>query len=79
MAIIISTVISMSVIVAVAAVYVHIIRKRAELNPRGCPVCDTAVPAFRWPTSFRQALWGGWTCVTCSTEIDRQAMKVPAN
>ena len=37
----------------------------------GCPDCGTPVPRFRHPTSFRQALWGGWTCSECGTEMDR--------
>ncbi|MCW5958460.1 MAG: hypothetical protein KIT61_17900 [Pyrinomonadaceae bacterium] len=37
----------------------------------GCPECGTPVPRFRRPTSLRQALWGGWTCSNCSTEMDR--------
>ena len=76
MAFTISIAISMSVIFAVAAVYVYLVRKNREIDPIGCPVCDAPVPAFRWPSSFRQALWGGWTCDTCSTELDRRAMKV---
>jgi len=36
-----------------------------------CPSCGTQQPAQRKPTSFRQAIWGGWTCAQCGTEIDR--------
>lgn len=39
-------------------------------NPN-CPTCGTAQPAVRAPTSFRQMLFGGWTCAKCGTEIDR--------
>lgn len=43
-----------------------------EVNDRGgCPICGTPVPLYRHPTSFRQALWGGWTCKECGTEMDR--------
>jgi len=37
----------------------------------GCPECGMPVPRFRRPTSFRQAVWGGWTCSECGTEMDR--------
>ena len=37
-----------------------------------CPTCGTKQPATRKPTSFRQTIWGGWTCAKCGTEIDRQ-------
>ena len=43
-----------------------------KANERGgCPTCGTPVPAFRKPTSLRQALKGGWTCSGCGTEMDR--------
>jgi hypothetical protein len=46
-----------------------------------CPTCGTKQPAQRKPTSFRQMLWGGWTCKECGTEIDRhgQAIEKAAN
>jgi hypothetical protein len=36
-----------------------------------CPRCGTDLPATRWPTSFRQAIYGGWTCQNCGCEVDR--------
>lgn len=36
-----------------------------------CPVCGTVPSPLRWPTSWRQALWGGWTCSHCGTEFDK--------
>ncbi|MEQ1762682.1 MAG: hypothetical protein ABL984_05975 [Pyrinomonadaceae bacterium] len=70
-------VITISVFVAVMAVFVYAARKRAEINARGgCPVCNTPVPEYRRPTSFRQAFWGGWSCETCSAELDSNGMKV---
>ena len=41
-----------------------------------CPVCGTQQPACRKPTSFRQAIWGGWTCANCGTEIDRNGTAI---
>jgi hypothetical protein len=37
-----------------------------------CPTCATQQPVWRMPTSSRQALFGGWTCPQCGTEIDRK-------
>jgi hypothetical protein len=41
-----------------------------------CPTCETRQPAIRKPTSFRQLIWGGWTCATCGTEIDRHGKAI---
>jgi len=41
-----------------------------------CPKCGTKVPAFRKPTSLRQALWGGNTCATCGTEMDKWGREI---
>jgi hypothetical protein len=41
-----------------------------------CPTCGTQQPAIRKPTSFRQAIWGGWTCAHCGTEIDRHGAAI---
>ena len=36
-----------------------------------CPRCGAPTPTFRKPENFRQAMWGGWTCQECGTEIDK--------
>jgi hypothetical protein len=37
-----------------------------------CSQCGTAMPMmFRKPTSWRQAMWGGWTCAECGFELDK--------
>ena len=41
-----------------------------------CPTCGTQQPAYRKPTSFRQAMWGGWTCTNCGTELDRNGKAI---
>jgi hypothetical protein len=43
-----------------------------------CPGCKTAQPAFRKPTSLKQALWGGYTCPTCQCEVDKWGREVSA-
>lgn len=41
-----------------------------------CVDCGTPMPAIRKPTSWKQALWGGWTCPRCGSEYDRWSRKV---
>jgi len=36
-----------------------------------CPRCGAAQPAVRMPRSFRQMVWGGWTCKGCGCEMDK--------
>jgi hypothetical protein len=43
----------------------------AQLLPLACPGCGTPLPSYRIPANKRQALWGGWTCAKCGTEMDR--------
>lgn len=37
----------------------------------GCGRCGEAMPVVRMPASWRQALWGGWTCPRCGHELDK--------
>ena len=63
--------VSLSVIVAVVVVFLLAQRIREGVNARGgCPECNVPVPQFRTPTSFRQAIYGGWTCENCGTEMN---------
>jgi hypothetical protein len=39
--------------------------------PSACPKCGEPLPAIRAPKNFRQAMWGGWTCSRCQTELDK--------
>jgi len=43
---------------------------------RNCPRCNADIPPIRAPTSFRQMLWGGWTCSNCGLELDRKGSPV---
>ena len=36
-----------------------------------CATCGASAPAIRRPANLRQALWGGWTCPNCGTELNR--------
>jgi hypothetical protein len=68
------------IIVAVVAVMMLWAAKvQKQVNERGgCPTCGIPVPMFRTPTSLRQSLWGGWTCVNCGTEMDREGQELRA-
>jgi|SRR5271157_5436705 len=47
---------------------------RWGINPVGqiqCPRCGKIHGQFRIPRSFRQAMWGGWTCSHCGLEVDK--------
>ena len=67
-------------VLAVVAVMIYSGRKLKAINDRGgCPNCSTPVPSVRKPTSFRQFLWGGWTCESCATEMDRNGNELVEN
>jgi hypothetical protein len=36
-----------------------------------CPTCGKKLPAVRTPKSIKQAMWGGTTCPSCGTEVDK--------
>jgi hypothetical protein len=36
-----------------------------------CPNCRLPQPFFREPNSFKQMMFGGYTCESCGTEIDK--------
>ena len=70
-------VIIISVAVALSAVVLLAVKMQKDVNAKGgCPECGEPVPVVRHPTSWRQALWGGWTCSACSTEMDRHGREL---
>jgi hypothetical protein len=48
----------------------------ASARGKSCPHCAAELPPVRTPTSFRQALRGGWTCPSCGCHIDRQGRAI---
>lgn len=49
-----------------------------NLKATTCPQCGAKPPTFRVPKNARQALWGGWTCTTCSIEVDKWGKRIDA-
>lgn len=47
-----------------------------SFNRPTCPCCQTPAPTTRGPRSVRQALWGGWTCSKCGTEVDKWGREI---
>jgi hypothetical protein len=59
-------------------VFASIRRTRFGVNLKTvhCPQCSAAMPAIRLPTSVSQAVWGGWTCPHCGTNMDRWGRRI---
>jgi len=68
-------------------VYGSIAKTRRGINirpPKTCPRCGGPIARFRSPRSTREVMWGGWTCSSCGSEIDKWGREVstqqaPAN
>lgn len=67
----------------VAAAVVAIVRGTRRRDKTGinfkpihCPKCGTKVPLVRAPNSFRQAMWGGYSCRQCGTEMDKWGREI---
>ncbi len=45
-------------------------------KPVNCPRCGAPSPGIRKPENMQQALWGGYSCTGCSTNIDKWGRKV---
>jgi predicted RNA-binding Zn-ribbon protein involved in translation (DUF1610 family) len=50
--------------------------KGKRLSAPNCPDCGRELSLIRKPTSFRQAIWGGWTCPTCGCHVDRWGLRI---
>jgi hypothetical protein len=66
---IVAVVVAVMVVLAVGAIN--------RTRTHACPRCHARLPAFRWPTSLRQMLLGGWTCPSCGCEVDRNGVARP--
>jgi Zn finger protein HypA/HybF involved in hydrogenase expression len=47
-------------------------------RPVKCEKCGVLLPKVRKPQNSRQALWGGYTCPQCGSELDRRGRIVRA-
>jgi hypothetical protein len=51
------------------------IRNRWGINVNAvhCPRCNTLAPRgkIRIPTTLQEFMWGGWTCTSCGTRMDK--------
>ena len=47
-----------------------------NLKRTNCPKCQQPQPQIRTPANLRQAIWGGWTCESCGTEISKTGRKL---
>ena len=58
---------------AVLTMHGTIVRNRWGINLRRvqCPNCATVMGRVRMPASGQQAMWGGYTCLSCKSELDK--------
>lgn len=64
---------------ALIAIVIGTIKKNRwgiNLERVQCPSCSTQLPQLRAPTSVQQALWGGYTCPKCGTQVDKWGRKI---
>jgi hypothetical protein len=41
-----------------------------------CIKCDASAPNVRIPKNLREFLWGGWTCHSCGTRVDKWGSEI---
>ena len=66
------------VIGVIAVLLLAMIKKNSRFSDLGinlgrvyCPKCNHKQPIMRKPKNERQALFGGYTCKNCDTEMDK--------
>lgn len=70
------------VIIGVWVFFIWMMKKKQtnqgpSVNPVCCQTCGTKAPATRQAYDFEEYLWGGWTCKTCLTTVDRLGVARP--
>ncbi len=58
-----------AVIGAVAAAFVMVFLVFVR-KPAKCEKCGAEQPKFRKPANASQAMWGGYTCAGCGSELN---------
>ena len=71
---------------AVFVVLLTFIKKDSKYSKFGihikriyCPNCNQKQPIARKPVNQRQALFGGYTCKNCNTEMDKYGTEINVN
>ena len=67
------------VVGVILVIYGTIVRNRWGINFNAiqCARCGTpSREGVRWPKSFHQLMWGGWTCRVCDTQNDKWGREV---
>ena len=49
-----------------------------NVKPSHCPQCNAPTAGVRIPKSLGEFLWGGWTCGSCGTSVDKWGREIPA-
>ncbi|MEL6857911.1 MAG: hypothetical protein AAFO74_05960 [Pseudomonadota bacterium] len=49
---------------------------KINLKATRCSECGYQLPALRKPSNLRQVLWGGWTCPSCGSELNKSGQKL---
>ena len=81
----VQTYFSLAILVALAVgvvLVIHgtIVKNRWGVNLRRvqCPNCGTVMGMVRMPNSGQQAMWGGCTCPSCESELDKWGRQIAA-
>ena len=57
----------------ILVVYGTRVRNKWGINSEAarCFHCNAPAPGVRMPKNLREFLWGGWTCSSCGTHVDK--------
>jgi hypothetical protein len=72
-------IVGLVLVVLVETVYFFVVKPGSQRmtgwgvnpDPVECPTCGASQPKYRTPQNLRQAMWGGFTCRKCNTEMDK--------
>lgn len=80
--VILTNLLPLAAIIGIGIFFISMTKKQQarpeDKPPAGvCQVCGTSAPATRKPHDFHEFMWGGWTCETCLTTVDRMGVARP--
>lgn len=64
-----------NIILGLCVGYAVLLVVAALKKPVSCTECGHTQPKFRIPATIRQALFGGFTCKGCGTELNMQGRR----